>query len=679
VGISTLIGVIGHVDHGKTALVRALTGQDTDRLPEEKRRGISIALGFAHLPVLTAAAAAASAGVAARAASAGAVGADIDLIDMPGHERFIRTMVSGATGIDAVLLVVAANEGVKPQTIEHVNIAGLLGLRRAVVAVSKADLVAPAQARRVADDATRLLVQSGLEPLPPVLTSASEASGIDDLRGALQGLTDIQPARNVDGSIYLPIDRAFSIAGHGPVVTGTLRGGCVSIGDTLELLPSRRSVRVRAIQVHGARVDTATPGQRVALNLRDIEIADLGRGMAVAALDTLDLSKWLTISVRAVEGSPPLKNGMGLRVLLGTGEHDARLRLLDRDVLEAGQTGFAQLHFAEEQVAVPAREHVVLRLLSPSQTVAGGKVLETGARRKRRRDPQLLQRLLELQALTPAAIVVAEVQRAALAGTTLRHLARISALTPTNVAALLRARPVLVARSGTVVWRADMDALLARIPELLTIRADVASPTNVVPQAKGRPPARGLTEAAGLNPSQLLAMVPGTAAPVLEVALTHLRSRGIITERGGHLSLPRPPDAARARLRIESDRGLRIAEALRQGGLNPPSPSAIVTDPQSKRAVDRLLLAGMVVRAIDRAKGREILFHQDAINDAQRLLAPLLDRPPGLLVTEVGEALGISRKYSMPLLAYLDAIRFTVRVADRRVRATSAPRRSGSP
>ena len=258
-----MLGVIGHVDHGKTALVRALTGEDTDRLAEERQRGISIALGFAHLKV--------------------GPDTDIDLIDMPGHERFVRTMISGATGLDAVLLVVAANEGIKPQTVEHVDIAGLLGLRRAVIAVSKTDLVAPEKAGRVAEDAVRLLARSGLEPLPPVMTSALRENGMEELRRTLQALAANEPARAADGLAFLPIDRAFSMAGHGPVVTGTLRGAAITAGDTLELLPSRRTVRVRAVQVHGVRVATATPGQRVALNLRDIEIAELERGMALCA------------------------------------------------------------------------------------------------------------------------------------------------------------------------------------------------------------------------------------------------------------------------------------------------------------------------------------------------------------------------------------------------------------
>jgi selenocysteine-specific elongation factor len=618
-----VLGVIGHVDHGKTALVQALTGEDTDRLPEEKERGISIALGFAHLRVGS--------------------DTDIDLIDMPGHERFVRTMISGATGIDAVLLVVAANEGAKPQTVEHVDIAGLLGLRRAVVAISKTDLVSPEEARRVADDAVRLLARSGLDPPPPVMTSALQAKGIEDLRQALKTLAAKQHPRAADGVAFLPIDRAFSIAGHGPVVTGTLRGAVITVGDTLELLPLRRTVRVRAVQVHGARVAAATPGQRVAINLRDIDIAELKRGMTLTAPDTLALSDWLTISIRAVEGAPPLKNGMRVRAMLGTDDLDARLRLLDRDALEPGQTGFAQLHCALP-IALPAGEHVVLRLASPPQTVAGGKVLEPATRRQQRNCARILKRLEDLRALPPAAMIAAEAQREGPAGTTLRRLSQLSALAAPRIAELLQTLPFVVTRSGLVVRKADMDNLLSRIPSLLA------------------------PHATGLSHDKLLSALPGTGAAVLDEALGRLLARGVLCKRGGQLLIPRPEeDQARARSEVEL--ASQIAEMLQRSGLTPPIPSTIVTNPLSKRAVDRLLREGVVVRTLDRAKGKEILFHRDAIEDAQRRLAPLLERAPGLLVTEVGATLGISRKYSMPLLDHLDTIRFTRRIKDRRMRA----------
>jgi selenocysteine-specific elongation factor len=617
-----VLGVIGHVDHGKTALVRALTGRDTDALTEERRRGISIALGFAHLRIGT--------------------DTDIDVIDMPGHERFVRTMISGATGIDAVLLVVAANEGIKPQTVEHVDIASLLGLHRAVIAISKADLVTAEQASRVAEEAVRLLAHSGFQVPAPVTTSALNATGLEELGRALEALAIHQRPPAGDGIAFLPIDRAFSIAGHGPVVTGTLRGAPVSVGDSLELLPSRRPVRVRAVEVHGARVAAAAPGQRVALNLRDVDVAELNRGMVLAAPDSLAISEWLSISLRTAASAPVLSNGMRLRAMLGTHEVEVRLRLLDRDLLEAGETCLAQLR-CSEPVALPAGEHLILRLPSPPRTIAGGKVLEPGARRERRNCPRILERLEEL-CLSPAAMIAAEVERKAPAGTTLKRLSQLSALATPRLMELIRTLPFVVTRSGVVLRKADLDHLLSRIPSLLAERAT------------------------GLSYEKLSCVLSGSAAAALDEALATLLARGLIEKRGSQFVVPRP-DEDRARIRNEADLALRIAETLRRGGLTPPSPATIVADLQSKRAVDRLLREGVIVRARDRAKAKEILFHRDAIEDARRRLAPLLERAPGLLVTEVGALLGISRKYSVPLLDHLDTIRFTRRVNDRRTRA----------
>jgi selenocysteine-specific elongation factor len=618
-----VLGVIGHVDHGKTALVRALTGQDTDRLPEEKQRGISIALGFAHIQI--------------------DADTDIDLIDMPGHERFVRTMISGATGIDAVLLVVSANEGIKPQTIEHIDIAALLGLRRAIVTISKIDLVSPEQAQCVADDTVRLLAQRDFKCAPAVMTSALHAQGVDALRDALRSLAAQQQPRSTDGLVFMPVDRAFSIAGHGPVVTGTLRGAAVKPGDTLELLPLRRAVRVRAVQVHGANVPAALPGQRVALNLRDVDSDELQRGMVLAVADTLALSDWLTISIQSVASAPPLTNGMRLTALLGTSELEVRLRLLDRDVLAAGESGFAQLHCAQP-VAMPAGEHVVLRLASPPQTVAGGKVLEPETRRLRRKTVAILKRLKDLNDLPTLELLNAEVQREARAGTSLSCLSQLSSLTTSRVVELLRDLPVVIGKSGLVVWKADVEKLLARIPALLAAHAT------------------------GLTHDKLLAALPGASIAVLDEMLARLQARKLIVERGKQYFIPKP-DEDRARVDQETHLMTQLAERLRRDGLTPPLPAEIINSPQSKRAIERLLRDGVIVRAVDRAKGKELFFHRDAIEQAQQVLAPLLTNAPGLLVTDIAAALGISRKFCMPLLDHLDTVKFTRRIDDRRMRA----------
>ncbi|MCB2059910.1 MAG: selenocysteine-specific translation elongation factor [Novosphingobium sp.] len=614
-------GVIGHVDHGKTALVRALTGEDTDRLTEEKQRGISIALGFAHFCV--------------------GPELDVDLIDMPGHERFVRTMISGATGIDAVLLVVAANEGVMPQTVEHLDIASLLGLRRAVVAVTKTDLVEPDEAGLVAEEALGLLARRGMEAGAPIMTSAQDGTGIEALRAALKQLAAGQRERADHGIAYLPIDRAFSMAGHGPVVTGTLRGAPVSPGQKLELLPAGRELRVRAVQVHGTRVDAARPGQRAAVNLRDVEAGQLKRGMALAEPGTLALSQWLTIAIGAVAGSPALKNGMRLRALFGTEEVDARLRLLDRDVLEPGESGFAQLHLAEV-AAVPAREHAILRIASPAQTVAGGRILEPVARRRRRNAPDILRRLRDLRDLPPPELIAAETERDTVGGTSLAQLSQLTALAQSHIEELLQALPVIVTRKGLIFRKAELEALLAQLPALLG------------------------PHATGLSRNQLISALPGTRAALLDEALSRSIANGDLAKRGSQFVVPRPEEE-RARARGDAELAERIAETLRLGGLSPPNPGAILTDAAAKRAVERLLRKGTLIRAVDRAKGREMLFHRDAVDEAKRRLEPLFADGSGLLVTEIGAVLGISRKFTMPLLDHLDTIRFTRREGDRRV------------
>ncbi|MXP65460.1 selenocysteine-specific translation elongation factor [Roseomonas sp. M0104] len=620
-----LLGAIGHVDHGKTALVHALTGMDTDRLPEEKRRGISIALGFAHFTLDSASA------------------TMVDIIDMPGHERFVRTMVSGATGINAVLLVVAANEGIKPQTVEHVDIAALLGLRRAVIAISKADLATPAEAAAVGREAAALAARAGLQGPPPVLTAAPEGLGVAELKAAIGAvLREVGPA--VAGGVpYLPVDRAFSVAGHGTVVTGTLRGGPLATGDEVELVPSGPELRVRGLQVHGAKVAVAQPGQRVAVNLRGVEAARVPRGAALAACGALPPSEWLSVELRAVADAAPLRNTARLRLLLGTQDLEARLRLLDRDALEPGETALAQLRCATP-VAVPAREQFVLRIASPARTVAGGRILDAETVRLRRHAPAVLEHLAALAAAGPEELVAREVTQAGAGGIALRRLARLAGLAPARLGEILQLLPVVLTRGRMAVSRQAFEAILAQLPGRLAAHPD------------------------GLPRDKVPPLLPAAGAAVLDEALARLVAAGTLRQEGGSLRVPRPAQE-HARARQEAAQAARIAEALRQGGLSPPDPHVVAPDPHSRRLLDALVRAGVLVRAADRVQKRDVLFHRDAIASAQRILAPLLATPPGLLVKEAGAALGISRKFSVPLLEHLDAIHFTRRAGDHRVLA----------
>ena len=617
-----LLGVIGHVDHGKTALVRALTGMETDRLEEEKRRGISIALGFAHLPLPG--------------------GAVADLIDMPGHERFVRTMISGATGIDAVLLVVSAAEGIKPQTTEHVDIAGLLGVRHAVIAVSKSDLVPAARAEAVGREAVVLATAAGLLAAEPVLTSAVTGAGLDALRGAIHHALAAAPPPEDAGFPYLPVDRAFTAAGHGTVVTGTLRRGSIAAGSELAALPSGETVRVRGLQVHGAQVATAAPGQRVAVNLRATELAAVPRGSALSTAGLLGPSAWLSVQLRAVASAPALPTTIRLRLLFGTEEVDARLRLLDRDELKPGETALAQLHCALP-VSVPAREAFILRVASPAVTVAGGRVLDPETVRQRRHAPGVLARLGALAMADQAGIVLQETERAGRAGITLIRLARVAGVAPARAAALLTGSPAVILRGGYAVMPTALEDVAGQLPRLLQPHPD------------------------GLSREALGRLLPGVGAAVLDEAVARLGKSGALRQERG---LIRVFQAARERSQADADGALaaQMVLVLRKAGLSPPDPWTLAPDPRAKRLLDKLVREGAVVRTTDRVQKRDIFFHPEAVDSARRRLAPLL-REPGLLVKEAGEALGISRKFSVPLLEHLDAVRFTRRVADRRVLA----------
>jgi selenocysteine-specific elongation factor len=430
------------------------------------------------------------------------------------------------------------------------------------------------------------------------------------------------------------------MTGHGPVVTGTLRGGKIAAGDMLELLPARRTVRVRAVQVRGEAVASAAPGQRVAVNLRGVELGELQRGMALAEPDAVPLSQWITIAISSVTGAPPLKNGARLRVLIATSETDARLRLLDRDVLRPGESGFAQLHFAAP-LATPVGECAILRLPAPANTVAGGKVLEIAGQRRKRAVAEDLARLAALRDASPGEIVVREAERLGAAGTTLAHLAQLSGLAPWTVTECLRAFPVEVTRAGLVASTASLGELAVALPRLLA----------PLPE--------------GLPITALHAALPNIGKAVVAEALDRLVAKGALVRRGGRYARP-SPDRDRLRRRDAAALSDRIAETLRKARLTPPLPKEVAVDPPSAQAVERLLRAGVLIRAVDRAKGKELWFHREAILQARRTLTPLLEAEPGLLVGEIAQALGISRKFVMPLLDHLDTARFTVRDGDRR-------------
>ncbi|HEX5323689.1 MAG TPA: selenocysteine-specific translation elongation factor, partial [Capsulimonadaceae bacterium] len=396
------VGVAGHIDHGKTALVRALTGMETDRLPEERERGMSIALGFAYLPLPE---------------------GQIDLIDVPGHEKFIKTMIAGATGTEAVLLVVAATERIMPQTVEHLALCELLGIRKGFVVVNKSDL-APADERdSILTEIRSFLTTTFLSDAPLIFASAITDEGIAEIRAVLTKLLAESTPPVPKPGFYLPIDRVFSMTGHGTVVTGTLRRGRIRVGDSAQVYPSGRPAQVRGIEVHGVAVEESGPGWRTAVNLRGISMDEIARGDTLASPDALFpttvLDAELTLlpaRLRLAKGKVrPIRHGETVHVYYGTRESQARLHLLDRNELCEGETALVQLRFGDPQAA-PVGERFVLRAFSPMETIGGGCFIDIAPARHTRRDKDVLRQMRVLVEGSAAERLFVKIHTAGYAG-----------------------------------------------------------------------------------------------------------------------------------------------------------------------------------------------------------------------------------------------------------------------
>ena len=621
-----LVGVIGHVDHGKTALVRALTGVETDRLKEEQARGVSIVPGFALL--------------------AGEAG-EIDLVDLPGHERFVRAMVSGATGMRAVLLAVDANEGIKPQTVEHLEIARLIGVRRGVLVLTKADLATPETIRARSAEIAAAAARAGLDTGPVIATSTLTGIGIPALSTALLGLLAEANGGTDDGFPYLPVDRVFTRAGFGTVVTGTLRRGKLAVGDTVEIAPGGRRAVVRGLQIHGRPVEAAEPGRRTAVALRGVGLDEIARGQALSLPDLLVPTRWLDVAVTgAASAEAALPSGLACRLLFGTTEVEARLRLLDRQSLEPGQTAQGQLHLAEE-VAVPAREPFVLRLDSPAATVAGGRILDPASRRRRRNDPRVTADLAAIAAGRPAEALTVRLGQAGALGAPLAELARLAGTTPERVRRLL-----------TAAGAREIAERFVGAPAFAALRSGTMG--TLAQFHRERPMDHG---AALDQVARSLALPESVTGAVLR----DLAGAGEVTQVG---TLWRRADFDPARNETETVR--RLEQSFRKAGLSPPDEAeAIGRDIRRRDALNYLIGSGTIIRAVDRVQRRAVLFHREAVASARSRLLDAFpaaaDAETGFLAREAGAALGISRKFSIPLLEHLDATGFTRRAGDKRI------------
>ena len=628
-----VLGTAGHIDHGKSALVRALTGIDPDRLQEEKRRGITIDLGFADLALDPARV--------------------LSFVDVPGHERFVRHMVAGSSGIDAVLLVVAADEGVQPQTVEHLAICSLLGLARGVVALTKRDLVDDELCAVVTLELRERLRGTFLESAPIVPVSSRTGAGLEDLRSALVELFDLLAERPVDGVPRLPVDRTFVMRGFGTVVTGTLVSGSLAEGDEIEVLPSRKTGRIRGLEVHRQRIARAVAGQRTAVNLQGLDCEDVPRGATLSRPAALATTRRVWARVELLERAPRgLERGGPARLHQGTCERSARLRVLER---QADGSLRVEVHLDEDTVLVPG-DRFILRRPAPVDTVGGGVVVDAHPPRP----SQSSGAAFAAEAVELDTAILLRLDRAGHAGREIGELAAELGATreqlEPHVSRLERDGETVRAGARVfagVTWRALSESVLAALAAF-----------HRGERLRSGPSREDLR-------SRLCRTMPQDAWRQM---LDGLVAAGQIRATGDKLAL-----AEHEVVLGEAERRLaeRIERALLEAGLEPPDLDQLVEPHERAVAtsiVEVLLGRGALVRIRD---GK--LFHARALEDLLQRLERHAGTSRMMDVAAFKALAGVTRKHAIPLLEHLDEQRITRRVGNLREILIPAPRGRSAP
>ena len=632
---SIIVGTAGHIDHGKTALVRALTGIDADRLPEEKRRGITIDIGFADLDL-------------------GEV--RIGFVDVPGHERFVKNMLAGAHGIDVVALVIAADESVMPQTREHFDICRLLGVAKGVIVLTKKDLVDEELLQLARAEAEDLVKGSFLESAPIVAISSRTGERIDELKNALRDIGLQTPARSDDFVARLPIDRAFTIKGFGAVVTGTLIAGEINEGDEMELMPARAQVRVRGVQVHGAAIKQANAGQRTAINLGGIEAASIERGMLLATAGRLRPTQIIDVAVQLLNDAPrALRSRQRVRVHLGAAEVLARVRVLETNgEISPGKQGLVQLRFESPVVAVLG-DRFILRAYSPQVTIGGGTILDPFAVKHRAKDFAAIRARLETLAKGDRAARFAQfVVSAGVAGASREDIAARTAWREEVIDAAFAE-----AKTSAAVMNVDRRFLSSAAFDEVNrqIAAEVAA------HHQREPLSRGLSKE--IVRERFFA---GASGETFRAMMTELEKRGSFVVEKEIVRLPdhtrqlsdddaRVQDALETMFREAGLSAPNLADAFAKAGLKP-------SDPRGRKILQLLIDSGALVKVHG-----EMFFHKSALDDLVKKLRAHAQQKTDHSI-DVGafkDLAGISRKYAIPLLEYLDRQRVTRREGERRV------------
>jgi selenocysteine-specific elongation factor len=631
---SVILGTAGHIDHGKTTLVRTLTGIDTDRLKEEKKRGITIELGFAHLELDD---------------------VQLGIVDVPGHERFIKSMVAGAGGIDVVMLVVAADEGVMPQTREHLDICQLLGVKRGLIALNKADLVDEDWLELAIEDVRQAVAGTFLEDAAIIACASPTERGFDELKAELGRLAGQVQTRDPNGLLRLPLDRVFSLKGFGTIVTGTLVSGTVSVGDAVEVLPSAKVATVRRIQVHGSEVDKAVAGQRTAINLAGAERQEVARGEVVAHPETLSGSRMIDVRVSLLGSlKKPLARRSKVLFHLGTRQQEATCTLLDQEKLQPGESALAQLSFEVPLISLPG-DRFILRGFAKQEnygtTIGGGEILRVLGRRLRPRDAASIALLAKLQGADGSDRIASEVLVAGTVGLSRNELQKRLPMTVASVDKLIKqllSSGALVRydrETGALVHSEQLGKLEQRLLEIVA-RFHQEKPLE-----------------SGINREELRSRLAHELPPRLYFAvLQRLEKAQCIAVDQEIVRLPDHEVRADQALEPLAERLHRLVD---ERDLQAPREPELVEllDAEPKRcedAVKLLLQKDQIVRIAG------MVFSKAAVSRLEARLRDHLARNEQITAAEFKNLVGLSRKFSIALAEYFDVQKVTIRIGDYR-------------
>jgi selenocysteine-specific elongation factor len=625
-----VVGTAGHIDHGKTSLVKALTGTDTDRLPEEKARGITIDLGFAFLEEPD--------------------GLTIEIVDVPGHERFIKNMLAGVGGIDLAMLVIAADEGVMPQTREHFAICSLLHIQSGLVVLTKTDLVEPDWLELVREDIAGLARGTFLAGGPIVAVSAKTGEGIAELRAALRELAAKVPSRGTDQLPRLPIDRVFTIKGFGTVITGTLMAGRLRVDERVEVFPAGVQAKIRGLQTHSRTVTESSAGQRTAVNLQGVERAAVERGNVLGLAGTLAPSVLVDGALELLPDAPrPVKTRDRVRVHTGTSEIMARVLLLDRQELAPGQSAFARFRLEAPLVALPG-DRFVIRSYSPMVTIGGGTLLDIAPPRFKLKAPAHLAHVRLLAEGSPDTIVEEHVRHAGGAGVRVGPLSGRVPFGPERLRGLLDAL-----QSGGRVVAIDRDWFVH--PESLTRLRGLA--VAALEQFHRASPLRP-----GMSREELRGRAGAADERVFAHLLTALEAEGVVRADRDKVRLASHEVRLTAEQRKAAD---RLEQDFLSAAAAPPSPEeALARAGLSGDEEHELFQVLVEARKLVRVK-ESLYFHAQALDAIQDKLVTMLRERKEIGPGDIKDLLGISRKYAIPLLEFFDSRRVTTRVGERRV------------